>query len=156
MISSIDLYIQKSGAVISPCWLCPSEVTSRATCLVEVAEAWAPCVCSEMMCLMWPLSMSLFSHVGKELRLLTHWYLKINQDQTASLYNRCLVQLTLVSGGHGDKDGGNIFQQNILPIWWIILYISINIPPEQSSGCPPPNPRWVRVTASYMLPNMPL
>ena len=47
--------------------------------------------------------MSLFSSVGKFLRLSAHWSLKIYQDQTASLGIRCLDRLTDESDGHEDK-----------------------------------------------------
>ena len=48
MISSIDLYNQKSVAVIFPFGISASGVTSRASCLVYVKEACVPCLCSGM------------------------------------------------------------------------------------------------------------
>ena len=67
MISSIDLYIQKSGVVISTFGMSASGVTSRASCLVEVTEACVPYLWSGMMCFKQTLSTSLFSHVGKDM-----------------------------------------------------------------------------------------
>ena len=63
---------------------------------------------------------------------------RIKHDQTSSLYNWCLVVEHNENGVHEAKNKDNTVGQIVPPIWWIILYISINItqgPIDQSSKC---------------------
>ena len=68
-----------------------------------------------MKCFKWALCTSLFSLVGKDLSLRFTGPFKTYNDQTATLYNRCLAQETDASGGHKAKDGDNIFHQIVPP-----------------------------------------
>ena len=52
-------------------------------------------------------------------------------DQTAWFYNWCLAQDPDESGGNECKDGDNNVGQIEPPIWWITLYLSINVYPEK-------------------------
>ena len=60
----------------------------------------------------------------------------IYHDQTARHYKWHLAQEPHESGGHVAKFGDNTVHQIVPPIWWIILYISIHIFPEQPLGVP--------------------
>ena len=61
---------------------------------------------------------------------------KIYHDQTLCLYYSCLYKETCESGGHEANDGDSTVGQIVPPIWWIIIYISINIPAEQQLRVP--------------------
>jgi len=89
-----------------------------------------------MRCFKWALGMSLFPHVGKDWGVRLTGPFKIYHDQTARLYIRCLAWETDESIGHEAKDGDNTVCQILSAIWWFILYISINIPPEQQLSVP--------------------
>ena len=66
------MYIQKTGALISPFGMSSSGVTSRALCLVEGSGAYFPCLCSGITSVKGILDTSCFSHIGKYLRGLAH------------------------------------------------------------------------------------
>ena len=78
--------------------MCPSGVSSSASCLFEDIGDWFPCLCFGMSCLKWPLLTSIFSLVEKDTGSFTLYH-----DQTASLLNQCLAQETDESGGHESK-----------------------------------------------------
>lgn len=57
-------------------------------------------------------------------------------DQTASVYNQCLSWGSDVSGEPKVKDVDNTVHQVVPHMWRMILYIHINIPPEQKLRLP--------------------
>ena len=135
---SYEMYIQKRGVVISTFLLSFSGLISWVSCLVESSGVWFYCLGSGIMCLKWALCKNLFFHVFKKtwvvssLVPLTYTMIK---NQT---YNQCVPQWIDESGGQEAKFGDNTVNQIVPPIWWIILYISINItqgPIDQSSKC---------------------
>ena len=135
MVSGIEIYIQKSGAVICSFWMFCSGVISRGSYLVEGRESWFFCLFSGMTCFKWPWDRSLFSHVRNWGGQVTGHF-EIDNDQTESLSNWCLSWETDESGGHESKVGDNTVPQIVPSIRWIIIYININIPTKQELRLP--------------------
>ena len=111
MVSAIDMYVQKSIAVISPFRISSSVVLSRTSRLPEGRGPRFPCLLSGMMYFKWPLGKSLFSHIGKDLKCSITGHFKIAHDHRASLNNQCLVWETKMNGGQEAIVGDNTVHQ---------------------------------------------
>ena len=93
-------------------------------------------------------------------KIWSSWYtgpFRINHNQKERLYNQSLAQKPEESGGHEAKNGENTLHQIVPPIRLIILYISINIPPEQQLRVPIIQPlMYEGERFSHATPNTPL
>ena len=108
-------------------WDTPHSSLGRGACF--------PFWCYGKWCFKRPLGMS-FYHMYTKFRWSSYDLIKISHNQLARLYNQCLSKEIYVSVGHEAKVRDNIVHEILQPRWYIILYNSINITPEQHLRMP--------------------
>ena len=148
------MYIQKSGAVISPFGMSSSGVTLKASCLVEGRVAGFPCLCSGMTLLKWPLGTRFFTcrkSIEAVRSLFTVRYTMIKQQ--ACIIHMYLSRLMRVVAMRLKMEIIFFIKLYHPPDGWSLISVSAYLQ-NNFSVCWSSNPHIVRLRASHMLPYM--